>query len=87
MPTLPKYKHFDGRHWETRTVQNYFAYNGVKAPHTGKPYTEAMLIGISGGVLMGYFSFAYKGYDPHVALLTRNTFNPLDTLLVRLGVI
>lgn len=87
MPTLPKYKHFDGRHWETGTVQNYFAYAGVKAPHTGQPYTEAMLMGVSGGVLMGYFSFAYKGYDPHVAILTRNTFNPLDTLLVRLGVI
>lgn len=87
MPTLPNYKHFDGRHWETGTVQNYFAYAGVKAPHTGQPYTEAMLLGISGGVLMGYFSFAYEGHDPHVAILTRNTFNPLDTLLVRLGVI
>jgi len=87
MPTLPNYKHFDGRHWETGTVQNYFAYARVKAPHTGQPYTEAMLMGISGGVLMGYFSFAYEGHDPHVAILTRNTFNPLDTLLVRLGVI
>ena len=87
MPTLPKYKHFDGRHWETGTVQNYFAYCGVKALHTGQPYTEAMLMGISGGVLMGYFSFAYKGHDPHVAILTRNTFNPLNTLLVRLGVV
>ncbi len=87
MPTLPKYKHFDGRHWETGTVQNYFAYSGVKAPHTGQPYTEAMLMGVSGGVLVGYFSFAYEGHDPHVAILTRNTFNPLDTLLVRLGVI
>jgi hypothetical protein len=46
-----------------------------------------MLMGISGGVLMGYFSFAYEGYDPHVAILTRNTFSPLDTLLVRLGVV
>ena len=87
MPTLPNYKHFDGRHWETGAVQNYFAYSGVKAPHTDKPYSEAMLMGVSGGVLMGYFSFAYEGYDPHVAILTRNTFNPLDTLLVRLGVI
>ncbi len=87
MPTLPKYKHFDGRHWETGTVHNYFAYRGVKAPHTGKPYTEALLMGVSGGVLMGYFSFAYEGHDPHVAILTRNTFNPLDTLLTRLGIV
>ncbi len=87
MPTLPRYKHFAGRHWETGTVHNYFAYQGVQAPHTGRPYSEAMLLGISGGVLMGYFSFAYKGHDPHVALLTRNTFDPLDTLLTRLGVV
>ena len=35
---------------------------------------------------MGYFSFAYKGYDPHISLLTRNTFDPLATLLMRLGI-
>lgn len=35
---------------------------------------------------MGYFSFAYRGYDPQVAILTRNTFNPLHTLFERLGV-
>jgi hypothetical protein len=87
MPTLSDYDHFAGRHWETGSVHNYFAYHGVKAPHTGQPYSEALLMGISGGLLMGYFSFAYTGHDPHVALLTRNTFNPLDTLLTRLGVV
>lgn len=87
MPTLSDYHHFDGRHWETGTLHNYFAYRGFKAPHTGQPYSEALLLGISGGLLMGYFSFAYKGQDPHVALLTRNTFNPLDVMLTRLGVV
>lgn len=87
MTTLPKYKHFAGRHWETGTVHNYLAYLGAKAPHTGRPYSEALLLGVSGGVLMGYFTFAYAGHDPHVAVLTRNTFDPLETLLVRLGVV
>ena len=87
MTTLPNYRHFAGRHWETGTVHNYLAYLGAKAPHTGRPYSEALLLGVSGGVLMGYFTFAYEGYDPHVALLTRNTFDPLETLLVRLGVV
>jgi hypothetical protein len=87
MPTLPKYKHFAGRHWETGTIHNYLACLGVRAPHTGRPYSEALLLGVSGGVLMGYFSFAYAGHDPHVAILTRNTFDPLETLLVRLGVV
>jgi hypothetical protein len=86
MVELKGYKHFSGRHWETGSVHNYYAYRGVKAPHTGEPYSEALLLGVSGGIVMGYFSFAYEGYDPHVAILTRNTFDPLDTLLERLGV-
>ena len=87
MPKLNKYRQFEGRHWETGSLCNVFAYQGVKAPHTGKPISEALLLGVSGGLLMGYFSFAYKGYDPHVAILTRNTFDPMDTMLARLGVI
>ena len=86
MPKLNNYNHFAGLHWETSAVCNYFAYRGFKAPHTNEPFTEAMLMGISGGAVMGYFSFAYEGYDPHVAILTRNTFAPLDTILERLGV-
>jgi len=87
MPTLTKYRQFDGRHWETGSVHNVLAYRGVKAPHTGKSLSEALLMGISGGLLMGYFNFAYEGHDPHVAILTRNTFDPLETLLVRLGTV
>ncbi|MCI0399533.1 MAG: BtrH N-terminal domain-containing protein [Chloroflexi bacterium] len=86
MPTLQGYRQFDGLHWETGSVRNYYDYRGVTAPHTGRPYSEAMLLGISGGIVMGYFSFAYKGYDPQARILTRNTFDPLDTLLQRLGV-
>lgn len=87
MPILNNYQQFNGRHWETGTVCKFLAYTGVKAPHTGRPYSEALLMGISGGVVMGYFSFAYKGYDPQARILTRNTFDPLDTMLARLGVV
>lgn len=87
MTILPGYQHFNGRHWETGTICNALAYRGVAAPHTGQPFSEAFLMGVSGGVLMGYFSFAYTGHDPHVALLSRNTFDPLDTLLGRLGIV
>jgi hypothetical protein len=59
---------------------------GLNAPHTGKPYSEALLLGISGGIAFGYFTFEYKGYLPHVALLTRNTFHPFPTMLERLGI-
>ncbi|MEO8355375.1 MAG: BtrH N-terminal domain-containing protein [Chloroflexota bacterium] len=77
---------FNGRHWETGSIHNALAVQGIKAPHTGKPYSEALLLGISGGISFGYFTFEYKGYLPHVALLTRNTFSPFSTVLERLGV-
>jgi hypothetical protein len=87
MPRIDQYQQFDGLHWETGSVRNYLAAIGVKAPHTGAPYSEALLLGVSGGIVMGYFTFAYAGYDPHVVILTRNTFDPLDTLLARLGIV
>jgi len=87
MTTLPNYKHFDGIHYETGSVHNALAYQGVKMPHTKSAPSEALLLGLSGGITFGYFSFAYKGFDPHVALLTRNTFNPFETMLNRLGAV
>lgn len=87
MPVLSNYRQFDGLHWETGTVRNYFDYRGVKAPHTGQPYSEALLMGISGGAVMGYFVFAYEGHDPQARILTRNTFDPFETMLQRLGVV
>ena len=77
---------FNGRHWETGSIHNALAVQGVKAPHTGKPYSEALLLGISGGIAFGYFTYEYKGYLPHVVLLTRNTFSPFTTILERLGI-
>ena len=86
MIILNNYKQFGGRHWETGTIHNFWAYRGITAPHTGQPISEALLMGISGGVVMGYFSFAYEGYDPMAKILTRNTFSPWDTMMSRLGV-
>ena len=45
MPTLPNFHHFAGSHWESGTLHNVYAYLGVKAPHTGEPYSEALLLG------------------------------------------
>lgn len=87
MPVLDDYNAFFGRHWETGTICNFLAYLGLAAPHTGHPYSEALLMGVSGGAVMGYFSFDYEGFDPMARILTRNTFDPLDTMLSRLGVV
>jgi hypothetical protein len=77
---------FNGRHSETGSIHNALAVQGIKAPHTGEPYSEALLLGVSGGIAFGYFTFEYKGYLPHIAMLTRNTFNPFSTVLERLGI-
>jgi hypothetical protein len=86
MVMLKDYQAFAGRHYETGTIHNALAYQGVKVPHTGKPSSEALLMGISGGATFGYFTFEYGGYLPHIALLTRNTFDPMPTLLERLAI-
>ena len=86
MPILADYHHFDGRHPETGSVHNILAYQGVIAPHTSQPYSEAFLLGASGGITFGYFTFDYTGFDPILALLTRNTFDPLQTMLESLGI-
>jgi hypothetical protein len=85
MTTVNNYNTFTGRNWETAAIRNHLAYRGYTAPHTGEAYTEALMMGVSGGAVMGYFSFAYEGYFPLCRILTRNTFDPLETMLSRLG--
>lgn len=75
MTTLANYHHFDGLPWATGYLVNALAYQGAIAPHTGKPYSESVLMGINGGLSAGYFAFAYEGYDPHLHFLTRYPFN------------
>ena len=86
MTILKNYHHFDGRHMDTGPIRNILAYQGLPAPHTGKPISEALLLGVSGGITFGYFTFEYKGYNPHIALLTRNTFDPMESIFERLGI-
>ncbi|TAK11809.1 MAG: DUF4872 domain-containing protein [Anaerolineae bacterium] len=42
---------------------------------------------MSGGIAFGYFIFQYEGHLPHMVVLTRNTFDPFQTILQRLGVV
>ena len=85
MTILPNFHEFSGRHYETAAIRNYLAYRGYKAPHTGKAYSEALMMGVGGGAVMGYFSFVYEGYFPLCRILTRNTFDPVETMFARLG--
>ena len=77
MPVLENYSEFGGYYWHSGCIRNALAYQGYRAPHTGEPYSDALLFGVSGGAVFGYFHFHYKGYDPQINILTRNTVQDL----------
>lgn len=83
---LEDYTQFGG-HIEMGTVRNALAYQGVTMPHSGDAPTQALLFGISGGVVAGYFAFEYAPAPPYLHFLTRNTFDPLSKMMDRLGIV
>lgn len=89
MARLNGYDSWGGWFPTTASIGNALAHQNVVAPHTGAPYTEALLAGVGGGVAVGYFIFAYEGYDPQVTILTRNTFGEYewDPVTERLGLV
>ena len=48
--TLSGYTSIGGIHPETASIRNILTYHGIVAPHTGQPYTEALLLGIGAPV-------------------------------------
>jgi len=46
MTILSNYNSFSGTHWETGSIANALAYRGLTAPHTGQPYSEALLMAV-----------------------------------------
>ena len=55
--------HFPGNVPATTALRVLLAHAGVRAPHTGEPYSEAMVFGIAGGIGAGVFSFVYEAED------------------------
>ena len=55
--------HFPGIHPETTALRAALAHAGVTNPHSGEPFTEAMIFGIAGGVGAGVFHFYYAAED------------------------
>lgn len=58
---IQSYRQFGGKHCETGALKNDLAHMGVAAPHTGKPFTEEMLLGIGGGIGVAYWLFEFGG--------------------------
>lgn len=56
---LPKQHHFPGSIPSTTALRDMLAHAGVVAPHTGAPFSEAMVFGLAGGIGAGMFAFHY----------------------------
>jgi hypothetical protein len=73
---IKSYKLLGGKHAETAMIKNALASLGVKAPHTGKPFTEAMLLGIAGGLGIGYILWEFKKYASAILVMAfQNKWN------------
>jgi hypothetical protein len=84
---LPGYRRFGGgEHHDAAIVRNLLHAAGVRAPHTGEPYSEAMLAGLGGGIGFMYFVFEYAGYDPTMTIVARHHPDPfIPAMLTRSG--
>src|SRR3989442_1556648 len=55
--------HFAGNIPATTALRCLLTHAGIHDPKTKKPFTEAMLFGIAGGIGIGMFSFYYEKAD------------------------
>jgi hypothetical protein len=69
MPPLPTYLHFGGVHPETAALANCLAAAGLRAPHTSQPFSEAMLLGLGGGLGAGYILWEFQEHQARVLVL------------------
>ena len=69
-----------GKHALSAALTNALAAQGMTDPHTGKPFTEAMILGIGGGLGAGYILWEFKAYDSaKIVLGFSNRWNyPVD---------
>jgi hypothetical protein len=79
---LDGYRLLGGQHTETSALRNMLAFHGVTAPHTGEPFSEAMLLGIGGGIGGGYWVFEFEGIPPAMALGARHEWQHSPGLFI-----
>lgn len=77
MAVLGNYANFGHVHWETGTLARVLNYEGASV-------SEALLFGISGGIVAGYFP-SPDDSNPRLYFLTRNPFQPMATIIERLS--
>ena len=59
-----------GVHGDTAALTNVLANLGVVAPHTGEPLTEAMVLGVGGGLGAGYILWQFDSHPFRTRVLT-----------------
>ena len=62
-----------GVHDQTSALRDLLVAEGVDALHTQLPPSEALLLGLGGGIGAAVFTFQYKGQLPHLYVETRCT--------------
>ncbi|MCB9680646.1 MAG: DUF4872 domain-containing protein [Alphaproteobacteria bacterium] len=60
-----------GHHDQTAALRDLFLAAGFDAPHTGEPPSEALLLGLGGGLGAAVFAFHYAGMLPSLYVETR----------------
>jgi hypothetical protein len=76
-----------GSHGPSVQVAYLLRQAGHVAPHTGLPYSEAMVCGLAGGIGFMYAVFDYRGLAPMVTLVMQHHPEPwASSALGRLGI-
>ena len=85
---VPGYDEFGGgQHRLSALAAHLLRQAGYTAPHTGEPFTEAMMAGLGGGIGFMYAVFEYKGWPPLMTIVAQHHPEPwLPAVLGRLGV-
>lgn len=63
------YTQIGGIHPETATMTNVLANQGFVSPHDGRPLSEALVLGIAGGLGCGYILWEFKKYDAAILVM------------------
>lgn len=64
------------QHHESGLLAHVLRAHGFRAPHTGKPYSEAMLAGLGGGIGFMYAVFEYKNMPPLMTIVAQHHPEP-----------
>lgn len=85
---VPRYDTFGGGdHHESILLAHLLRQAGHIAPHTGRPYSEAMICGLGGGIGFMYAVFEYRGMPPILTVVAQHHPEPwVPAVLGRLGI-